>query len=308
MHLGAQSWWMAVAMGIGVACRPSLPPAETPPPPTPPPPTDTWAPTGDTGVTGPCAVPEVEPNDLGGQASPLVFERTSCGVLDIDDRDVFSFIVEEAGWVSVEVEGADGSPADVRVAIDGPDGLRIDKDDDTESTDVTVRFEAQPGAHVATVSEARNQGGPTHAYDLLVSEAKAPVEWTRREAEPNDDRDLAEVIAGTASIFGTMAGNAELADRDWFEVAIPGGAHALSVDVDAYAYGSAADLQVEVRDADNGLLETFEDVQGGGALQRDPLGTYLSSGDETVRLQVVEESGLKGAGHWYVLHLTLEAQ
>jgi len=295
------------ALLVAAACRPTLaPPDETPPVVTPP--RDTWAPTGDTGAPPPCAAPEVEPNDSSGEATVLPFERTGCGQLVAGDRDVFAFEVVDAGWVALEVERASGSVADLEVAIDGPDGLRIDKMDDSESTDVTLRFQAALGDHVAIVSEQNGQGGERFTYEVLVSEAKAPVEWDRTESEPNNTGDQAELVSDAqVAIYGTLDGNAELADRDWFELSIPGGEHALHIDVEAFAHGSAGDVRVEVRDTDGNLLRTFADERIGGVLEKDPRGTYRSPGDETIRLQVLEQDGFEGPGHWYVLKLAREA-
>jgi len=288
------------------ACKPQLTPP-VPPLPAVTPPLDTWVDTGDMGAPPPCAAPEVEPNDGDQQASDLPFERTGCGVLSPGDRDAFAFTVVDPGWVSLEVERGNGSIADVDVTVRGPDGLRIDKSDDTESTDVTVRFQAELGDYVAVVSEQNGQGGDRFTYEILVSEAKAPVEWVRLEVEPNNAGDEAELVSeAVTAIYGTLDGNAELQDRDWYELRIPGGEHALHVDVDAFAYGAAGDVRVDVRDTDDKLIRAFVDERIGGARENDPRGTYASPGDEMIRLQVVEESGLEGPAQWYVLKLELE--
>jgi len=300
---------LACALVGGAACGRSLPiPTDGTTPVVEPPP-DTWATTGETGAPPPCATPEVEPNEAGGSATPLPLERPGCGVLTENDRDAFGFVVDDPGWLSIEVERSDGSTADLELTVDGPDGLRVDKFDDTESTDVTLKFQAVRGDYVAVVSEEEGRGGDAYTYEVLVSEAKAPVEWTLLEVEPNDTSGTAQALTGDeVSVYGTFEGNAELADRDWFELQIPGGEHALHVDVDAFTYGAAGDVKLEIRDEADALLRTMTDRVEGGQRENDPRGTYQSPGDETIRIQVLEEDGIDGPAHWYVLHLRLEAQ
>ncbi|MEM6928359.1 MAG: hypothetical protein AAF602_15605 [Myxococcota bacterium] len=299
-------WAVFASLVVGVGCRPTLPAPDDPP--VVQPPQDTWTTTGDTGAPAPCAAPEVEPNDVGTEATALPFERVGCGELMENDRDAFAFEVEDAGWVAVELERGNGSLADLQLAIDGPNGLRIDKADDTEDTDVTVKFPAGLGDYVAIVTEEDGRGGERFGYEVLVSEAKMPVEFTHLEDEPNDTFEAAESLAGTESVFGGFDGNAELADRDWYEIRIPGGEHDLSIDVDAFAEGAAADVTIQIRDADNALIRELRDDVMGGVRDRDPNGIYRSPGDETIRLQVLEANGIEGPAHWYVLHLQLEAQ
>lgn len=303
----ARAVLVSVALLMSGACRPSLsPPNEVVP--VEPPPNDTWATTGDTAPPLPCATPEVEPNDVGTEATVLPLERPGCGELTENDRDAFAFTVDDAGWLSVEAERSDGSLADLVLRLDGPDGQVITKDNDLEDTDVSLEFPAPAGAWVAVVTETEGRGGERFTYELLVSEAKAPVEWTRLEDEPNDGSGDAEALTGTESVFGTFDGNDVLADRDWYEIRIPGGEHELSIDVDAFRYGAASDVEVQIWDADNARIDTLTEDVDNGVRDPDPRGVYRSPGDETIRLQVVEEDSIEGPAHWYVLHLRLEAR
>lgn len=306
----------------GCTCRPELPE------PTEPTETDTQ-PTGSTGSTGdtapppPCPVPEIEPNDSVNEPTPLPMERRACGLVEAPlDLDVWEFVLEHDAWLAIEVEAADGSIADMTALLTPRVGAwAATRADDPESKDVHLTFPAPAGTYALTVSEQTFAGGDRYDYDLLVSEAKSPVEYTREEVEPNDTQPAAEVVADGDVILGTIDGNGALADLDWFRVDVPAGKHTLTVDLDAYDLGSAADLTVRLYDqALTPLPLGCRDPCGGPActpcafeggiqgVEFDPLAVLESAGGETLYVQVLEDGSREGPASWYAMTIRLEGE
>lgn len=291
----------------GCQCTPTLPPVPPDDGTPPQPPTGTTALTADTAAPPPCATPEVEPNNAEAEAVPMVLEQRACGVIDEPfDIDYFSFELDDDGWILVELEGDDGSIADMSLFLGNDDWLII-KNDDVESTDASVIFQAPAGPYFLSANEQGFRGGERYGYRLLVSEAKAPVDWLSTEAEPNDNDDQSMVLGDGDSVYGTMEGNGALEDFDWYRVAIPDGKTDLYIDVDAYDFGSGANLTVIIWSEDLQVLET---INGGvvAGTQLDPDGVYSSPGDELVYVQVLESGGLESPANWYVLNIALEGE
>jgi hypothetical protein len=272
---------------------------------------------------GPCPQPEVEPNDGFDEAQALLLEQGGCGAVDPQgDRDYWTFDLEDDAWLLVEVQAADGSISNPTVLVT-PDGggWAASRNDDPDDTDVHLRFPAPAGDYFVTVSEQTLLGGERYGYDLLVSESKPPVEWTRTEVEPNDSSLLAEPLASDEVVFGGMDGNGPLPDFDWYRVIIPAGKHTLSFEVTSYEEGAGADLTVLLwDDALEGLPEGCRQscppdsptcvpcaFEGGvPGVELDPFGSYDSDGNEIVWLQVLEAGNREGPANWYVLHVRVE--
>lgn len=269
--------------------------------------------TADTAVPPPCATPEVEPNDDDATANVLPLERWACGAVDdAGDADWWTFVHEDDGWLQVEVDAADGSVADMSFILEpAAGGWSASRDDDSEDVDTTLLFPAPPGGYVLRTREETASGGDRYGYELLVSEAKPPVEWTRAEVEPNDTGPEALPIFTGEAVFGEMFSDSPLPDFDYYVIAVPAGPHTVTVDVDAFDHQSAADVDVQIRDADLAELKLIK-TGGTGALF-DPLGTYSSTGSEFLYFQVLQhkegaEPIPKGSpAHWYVLTVTVEA-
>ena len=299
-------------------------------PPTPPEDTEdpeetahTAAHTADSAPQGPCPQPEAEPNDGLDEAQPLLLEREACGAFDpAGDRDSFSFLLDDDAWIQVELHAAEGSIADPALLVTPEDGgWAAVRSGDPESLDVTLRFPAPAGSYVATGSEQSLLGGARYGYRLLASESKPPVDWTRSEAEPNDDHASAEPLSSDEAVFGTMSGNDALPDFDWYRLVVPAGKHSVSFALEAFDEGSAADLTVQLWDA---ALEGLPSgcraacppgsptcvpcaFEGGiPGVELDPFGTYESEGNEVVWLQVLEAGNREGPAAWYVLTVHVE--
>lgn len=298
---------LAALLWEGCQCQPSLPPPPDGTTDPPDPPTGTTALTADTAPPPPCATPEVEPNNSEVEAVPMVLEQRACGVIgEPFDVDYYSFELDDDGWILVELEGDDGSIADMSLFLGNDDWVVI-KNDDVESTDASVVFQAPAGPYFVSANEQFFRGGERYSYRLLVSEAKAPVEWTSTETEPNDSSAASEILGDGDAVFGTMDGNGALEDFDWYRIGIPDGKTDLHIDIDAYDFGSGANLTAIVWSEE---LETLETINGGAVAgtQLDPDGIYSSPGDEIVYVQILEASGNESPAGWYVLNITLEGE
>jgi hypothetical protein len=275
--------------------------------------TGSTAETADTAAQPPCATPEAEPNDDGATANVLPLERWACGLVDdAGDADWWTFDHDDEGWLQVEVDAADGSFADMTFILEpAAGGWSASRDDDSEAADTTLLFPAPAGGYSLRTREQTASGGERYGYELLVSEAKPPVEWTRTEVEPNGTGPTALPIFSGDAVFGEMFSDSPVPDFDYFVIAVPAGPHTVTVDVDAFDHQSAQDVDVQIRDADLAELKLIK-TGGTGALL-DPLGAYSSSGSEFLYFQVLQHEAddvpvPRGSpAHWYVLTVTVEA-
>jgi hypothetical protein len=307
-HLAALASAVVLA---GCTCRPTLPP---------PPPEETDEPeeTGETGETGdtapppPCAVPEIEANDDPASATELPTEQQGCGgFAEGGDFDWWAFAVDDSGWLAVELEAGPGSISDVSLLVlpietDEGNAWAAARANDQGATDAHLLFPAPAGTYTINVSEEQLKSGDRYLYELLVSEAKAPVTWNLDEVEPNDTQGTAQLLLDGDAVLA-RAGSPT--DFDWYQVAVPAGKHVVTVDVDAYPEGSIGDFvfvlwgpggtdapgcgnACEIRREAPGLI--------------DPRTEYDSSGDETLWIQVLENSGQFGPAAWYRLSVLVE--
>jgi len=145
--------------------------------------------TGDTGPVKPCDVPEVEPNDSIDTPNALPMEKQGCGLIgQAGDPDYWSFTMPHDSWLEVKVNHSNGSIADMSFLLEPSDHAWVAlRPNDPESLDSTLIFPASAGDYKLGVSEQTGKGGDRYGYDVLVSEAKPPVEFTRTETEPDDD-------------------------------------------------------------------------------------------------------------------------
>lgn len=306
--------WMGTE---GCQCTPILPSTEPPPPP---PPTGDTSQTGDTGPEPPCAWPEIEPNNSVLEPTFLGMEQRGCGLVNEPlDSDWWAFTLDDDGWIEVEVDAANGAISNMTFLLNTVgDSWSASRFDDPESFDATLRFLAPAGDYLLQTSEQDFGGGERYGYDVLVSEAKSPITWTRNELEPNDNLAAAETVIGGEEIYGTMAGNGALGDQDWYVLTVPVNKHVVSIDVEAFDYGSAADLTVYLYDLNLEKLPSGCDeepcsgsgccaMEGGAAgIEFDPIGTYDSPGAEYVYIQVIEMLNRESPANWYVLKIGLE--
>lgn len=274
---------------------------------------------GDTGPidTGPvplCDWPEEEPNSSPSQAQELPMETWACGTLETSgDFDVFRFTLEEAGWVKVWVRGQDlGTSSNLQLTLDDA------------SYDYTTLVTSSPGsldpilafpvgeAHTfyATIADQFYGYGEEYIWQLIASEAKAPLLWSGSEEEPNDGIQDGQFIVSGDRIFGVIDAGS---DADWYLVELPeDGESIITARIEAWNYGSPINARIILYDS--GESRVASSNIGSNAYDLDPILTYTTSAksasDENVwgiKVSPREDSG-GGLAYWYVLELTVETE
>lgn len=275
--------------------------------------TDSTPPPIDSGPEPLCAVPEIEPNDTVGEATTLPLELLGCGVIaEPGDIDVYETEVAEDGWLSVvTVARGMGSFADIQFVLQPPDGSAAIRTDDEGTTDASLLFPGTPGAWSIQVAEQNFTGGDQYFYRVIATTAKAPVEWTVAEVEPNDALLTAMPVGSGTTVFGDMGQNL---DGDWYRIDVPPGKHTLTVEVVAYAEGSAGNFVLYLSDAGQNLLPMGCNPATTCATRghpidpalHDPILEWESDGNEQLFVKVSEEDFRWGRHTWYVATFTLE--
>jgi hypothetical protein len=274
--------------------------------------------TADTAPAPPCGWPEIEPNEDLVNPDPLVLEQHACGTFgDVGDLDAYGFTLDAPSWLSVEAETAPGGIGDVFVAIGSDQGWTGSRDDDVDSTDAHLLFLAPAATYTVWLLEQNGDAGPEFAWDLLVSEAKAPVVWNLTESEPNDTQAQADPTVAGDVVYGTLDGNGPLPDEDWFTVSLPPGKSTLTADVDAWLLGSAVNLTAFVLDSGGQHLPLGcvgdECATTGGpgpeGYDRDPLVELDSSAGGAVAIRIVGIADTdEGPASWYTVAIDVESE
>lgn len=263
-----------------------------------PPDTDT-----DTGEAPPCDWPESEPQSFE-DPDETRLEELACGEWgSAADLDFWFVDLPKPMWLTVRVDarsiGSLGDPAVALTAADGTSIARSEYDDGDE--DVQLRFPATAGRWSILVSNEQPGGGDEgYHYELLVGQAKEPVDWDDDEVEPNDAWSSAQLLPIGTRVYGDV----EDGDGDWFRVRVPVDKHTLRFAVDAYAYGSPGDFSLELRDAAGEVVASASAGELGW--EHDPVITYTSTGDEDLIVGVAEQLDHEGAPFWYVLEIAEE--
>lgn len=285
--------------------------------------TDTNEPTdtGDGGGTEPtpglpCAVPEVEPNSPYDLAQDLPMEVWACGTFAKGDvSEIFYTETTEPGWLRIWSRAFEiGSLADLTLAISSSDGpYGASKIQNPDSTDATLVFPIEDTlSFYITLSEHFGRSGDPYAWELMVSSVKAPVEWTSTELGNNDTRATAELIEAGDRRFARID---SATDYDWYTFELGEGTHDLVLDIDAWFFGSPADVELELYAPDGSLERTDSSSNESGYYNLDPFmtTTVTEAGTWTLRVQPESDSegysmGGGGTAFWYVLDVGIETR
>lgn len=286
---------------------------------------DTGPPPDDTGDTGPidtgpappCDVPEVEPNQPYALAQELPMEQWACGSFQEggENTEMFRFENDEAGWLRVWARAFEiGSLADLTLSLYSTDGtFAASRISNPDSTDAMIVFPVDDEYEfVTTLNEQYGRSGDAYAWDLMASQVKSPLEWTLEEQAGNDTVGGAQVVVDGDRVFGRI--NATT-DYDWFAVELPEGQSDITFDVEAYKYGSPADIRMELY-RPNGTLYTYSaSTSDEGLNDLDPklARTVTYGGTWTVKLmtEVDDDGSLQGGGgiaYWYVLDVRVQSE
>jgi len=262
------------------------------------PPEDTaeTAPPVDTAPPPPCDVPETEPNDEMDQANALPLEQVACGGFTQEgDGEWLVFPGEDAEWLRVEVDAASmGSAADVSFSIMSLESFAVTVISPTMYwEDPWLVFPALGDSEYHLyLSERAGQYGDDHEWEVLVSEDKAPVEWTLAEVEDNDVAANAQTVEAGETVLGVIS---EPEDYDWYHIPVParkdGGKISWEITVEAYTSGSPLASRITLYD-DQIVGAELDDV--------DWLATVFADEelfDRDPRLEIQSE----GAANWYLV-------
>ncbi len=303
------SWILALALGCnGKGCQPDLPqPDETESDLSESDVSDSPTDLSDVLPDGPCPVPEAEPNDSPDGATPLPLESAACGAFQSPfDFDMWQFNLPQEGWLRVRVTAAqNGGWADARLTLDGPEvRSSVLIDNMHGSTDIDLRFPALAGDYTALLTEVNGQGAPLrYEYDLIASAAKPPVEWDLTGTEPDNSFAQAQRVASGDRVYADFGA---IGDTDHYRIDVPPGKTTITIDVEAFAYGSAAWVALNLYNEGGTRLETW--TRGPEGWEHDAQAVWTSSGDETLYLRTSDFAGASGLATWHVLSFTMEGE
>jgi hypothetical protein len=130
-------------------------------------------------------VPELlehEPNDLLAAAQSLAIpSAVTAHIGQAKDEDRYTFTVQKQRIYELKITGDPcGSPLDAWLAIEGPDGKEVAREDDTgKSTDPQLTWTApSDGTFTAVVGDLTHRGGPEFVYRLALKEAVSSFDAT----------------------------------------------------------------------------------------------------------------------------------
>ncbi|MDG1478947.1 MAG: hypothetical protein P8R54_05115 [Myxococcota bacterium] len=273
--------------------------------------------TADTGPvdTGPpplCEWPEEEPNSTLGQAQELPMETWGCGTLETaGDFDIFRFSLESAGWVKVWVRGQDlGTSSNLQLTLDDAsyDYTTLVTSSPGSLDPILVFPVEEPNTFYATIADQFYGYGEDYIWQIIASEAKAPVLWTGSEVEPNDGIQDGLLIETGDRMFGLIDAGS---DADWFLVTLPEGVESVvTARIEAWNYGSPINARISLYDGSESRVATS--AIGVNSYDLDPILTYEADADATaegtvwgIKVEPREGSG-GGLAYWYVLEVMVE--
>ena len=280
-------------------------------------PEDTAEDTGpvDTGPLPPCAIPEVEPNNLDFEAQRLPMEQWACGTL-LEDGDIetFYFDVPQTGWYRVWLRGQDiGSSSNLQLSIIEPTAYGTLALDSPGDLDPQIVFYAESAARfMVNISDTYYGYGEDYIWEMMATETKEPVEWTTVEEEWVDD-----AVSNNALVDGQFVSNGDKilgllnpgSDQDFYIVDVPEGEVTLKAQIDAWNHGSPLSSVVSVYDLAGNVLS--ERAYGTSGADLDPRMVYktTSTGERlAIRVDVQNNSGGGGMAHWYMLSIDIEVK
>lgn len=254
--------------------------------------------------TGPCTLPEVEPNGSEAQAVTLPLETTGCGTF-LGDLDIDYWLVDftATGWLSISVDSRSiGSPADPGLLLTSESGAGVHVGDSVSGEDIHLVFPTEPDRYHAMLAEVQSgQGGEGHTYEIMASWAKAPVSYNLDEEEPNNQPVEAQPLESGDLVLGWLE---DAIDSDWYSVELPSGKQTLELDIDAWEFGSAGNFKILVYDEDDNSLGSWPSGEMGWEV--DPKVTLTVAGNQTLRFRVAEEANRSSTLCWYLMRVTLE--
>jgi hypothetical protein len=259
----------------------------------------------DTAPPPPCDLPEEEPNNGFDQAGFLPLELQACGDIDpLFDTDNWRFDVPVTQWMGVYLHATSiGSLSDVALILIDEDDVSIEvRSRDSGEQDVELVFPAPLGEYTALVVDENLQGGPDdYFYELLVGEAKQPVEYNVVEIDAEQALD-GQILEDEDVVFGTFF---EPEDTDWYQIPIPADTASVELVIEALQHGSPADIRLELYESTElnfiGTILSAADGTTG-----DPADERSTTGDTVWFIKVVDRQSRGSFAHWYTLSVDLK--
>ncbi len=272
-----------------------------------------------------CVFPEVEPNDWnpadGGDPPTVIeMERWACGdVTGVGDNDHVQVTADGAvDWIRFDiVAAAEGSSLDANLLV--PDSEYGAAVEDSDVNSVFTEDSNDPVLCFPLLS-------PPHTFDLVLSDAdwlsgkenyhwklrarsvKAPVSWTQNEVEPNDPAfgGPPQHLGSGDRVFAYLPSAVDV-DAYTFDVPLVDEKHTVyvTIDIDAYRYGSPAMTYFTVQDPTGAIIHEND--------QRDEYGRKGDSHYEfkepmpgTYEVFVNLREGTGSDAYWYVLGVDVD--
>lgn len=261
----------------------------------------------ETGEPPPCDYPEEEPNNAATDATWVPLEGRACGSFGAPrDVDFWKVDLDAEDWLRVRIDAAElGSfahPVLLLTSDDGDEALVWE----LGGVGPEVVLPAVPGTYSLLVTEDEGLGGEEHYnYELLAGTSKPPVDWSVTESA-NDDPEQPQILRDGDALLGGMS---DRWDQDWYRLDLPPGKQTVTLDIDAWDYGSAGNFTLVVLQGTD--PETAEDLAvvsyGEEGWELDPWAEITTMGGEPLLLRVAEHSNRSGRAYWYRLTLQLEA-
>jgi hypothetical protein len=279
----------------------------------------------DTAPPPPCDTPEVEPNGIGDDPTPVAMEDWACGTLGTDlDLDRLEFTVDgPIDWLRLDfVAAQEGSAAHIGPALLTDDGTYdcdvVNSDvhspytDDPNDPVIAFPILEAPHTFVVTIGDVDWQKGKEdYHWKFRARSEKAPVSWTTTEVDTGYNGAAIPLAAGDR-VFGRFS---SASDSDPYTIEIPaapkGGHVRLTVDTDGYRFGyrfgSPAEAKFSIVTPSGVYKKTnYHKDEYGRTSDCDPYYTFYAdeAGTWTV---IVQPRGSGGSmADWYVLGLTTE--
>lgn len=287
-------------------------------------PIDTGDPKEDTGplpAPPPCSFPEVEPNNLSGEAMPITMEAWACGtLLDEEgatgtDNDMVEFTVTDTGWISLWARGEDiGSFSDLEMTVwVTPEGAEdYDElflpDGSPGSTDPRMNFPVEAGDTVrVSIKDRRGGEGPAYVWEFLAtSEKEPPIVCGAEEDETagGEDNDVVSRAAQPLESGVVLCGDTSGVDlRDHYVLTVPEGSTTLRIRTLAWQLGSAMDATLVLIDPAGEARRTVRAAD----LVRDPEIEFATTeaGEWVLRVEADNPRGFTLAG-WYGVEAVID--
>ncbi len=274
--------------------------------------------TGDTALEPPpCPIMEVEPNDNYDEAQLVFLEKWICGEYDKEfDLDNFGFqFPEDEGWLKVWGRAQSvGSLSDILITLDQGSNTAVSFAQAGTTDPMLIVPVTNEEALYATIYDQYGGYGENNFYEMMISQIKSPVEWTRNETDSvgeNNSPVGAETVEDGDIIFGTSSTNY---DTDWFRFTVNEGETVqVTLELTAFSEGSPMDPIVYLYDDriftdSDAPYRAVRNNRSGEAGNLDPLLRYSISaaGDWAI---LVKNNGPGGSDfHWYIIDVSLEVE